>query len=367
MNPLDQVTVLLPSLDPDDKLLTVVSGLLEAGFSDILLVNDGSKEENLHYFEKAAVHPQVHLVHHPRNLGKGAALKTGLRWFLENRPEGKGVVTVDGDNQHHPEDTKACTLRMLETGKVILGCRDFSLEHVPPRSRAGNNITKAVFRIFCGMKLSDTQTGLRAIPTAYIQQLEAIKGDRFEYETNMLLAMRQQDIPYGEVQIRTVYIEENKSSHFRAVQDSARIYALILAHFFRYTLASVLSAVVDTCAFSLLSWLLSSTLSGLVLNALCTTSARILSSLFNFALNKKLVFRSDSSTGKALLRYYCLAIPILLLQTGLTHGVFLLLNIGDHQTFLRTVIYVAVMTVLYIVSFIFQQRWVFKANPKEKD
>jgi glycosyltransferase involved in cell wall biosynthesis len=367
MNPLDQVTVLLPSLDPDDKLLTVVSGLLEAGFSDILLVNDGSKDENLHYFEKAAAHPQVQLVHHPRNLGKGAALKTGLRWFLKNRPEGKGVVTVDGDNQHHPEDTKACTLRMLETEKVILGCRDFSLEHVPPRSRAGNNITKAVFRIFCGMKLSDTQTGLRAIPTAYIQQLEAIKGDRFEYETNMLLAMRQQDIPYGEVQIRTVYIEENKSSHFRAVQDSARIYALILAHFFRYTLASIASALVDTGVFALLSWLLSGTLGGLLLNGICTGTARILSSLFNFFVNKKMVFQNKDRTGKALLRYYCLAIPILLLQLGLTHGAYLLFGIEDHQTLLRTLIYVAVMTVLYIVSFMFQQRWVFRTTSKERE
>lgn len=364
---LDGISVVLPSLDPDQKLLTVIDGLLEVGFSHIILVNDGSKEENLHYFETAARHPQVDLIHHEVNKGKGVALKTAFRWFLEHCPQGKGVVTVDGDNQHHPEDTKACALKMLETQQIILGCRDFSLEHVPPRSRAGNNATKRVFKIFCGMTLSDTQTGLRAIPRDYLQPLILAKGDRFEYETNMLLEMKRLNMPYGEVPIRTVYIEENKSSHFRAVRDSVRIYALILGHFFRYTLASVLSAVVDTCTFSLLSWLLSGTLSGLMLNALCTTSARILSSLFNFALNKKLVFRSDGSTGKALLKYYCLAIPILLLQLGLTHGVFLLLNIGDHQTLLRTVIYVAVMTVLYIVSFIFQQRWVFKANPKEKD
>lgn len=367
MSILDQISIILPSLDPDEKLLAVVDGLLKVGFSDIILVNDGSKPENLHYFETAAKNPQVHLLHHEVNKGKGAALKTAFRWFLENRPEGQGVVTVDGDNQHHPEDTKACSLEMLKTGKVILGCRDFSLEHVPKRSRHGNNITKAVFRIFCGMTLSDTQTGLRAIPTKYVQPLCEIKGDRFEYETNMLLAMKQQAIPYGEVKIRTVYIEENKSSHFRAVRDSVRIYALILAHFFRYTLASVLSAVVDTGVFSLLSWLLSGVLGGLLFDAVCTGTARVVSSLFNFFMNKKIVFQSKGSTGKALLRYYCLAIPMLLLQLGLTHGTYLLLGIGDDQTFLRTVIYVAVMTVLYIVSFMFQQRWVFKPNTNEKD
>ena len=367
MNTLDNISVILPSLDPDDKLLTVISGLLDVGFSHIILVNDGSKPEHLHYFEEAAKHPQVQLLHHPENQGKGAALKTAFRWFLEHRPQGVGVVTVDGDNQHHPEDTKACTLEMLKTQRVILGCRDFTQEHVPPRSRTGNNITKTVFKIFCGMKLSDTQTGLRAIPRSYIAPLCDIKGDRFEYETNMLLAMKRLGIPYGEVSIRTVYIEENKSSHFRAVRDSVRIYVLILSHFFRYTLASMLSALVDTGVFSLLSWLLSSTMGGLLLDSFCTGAARIVSSLFNFFMNKKMVFQSQGNTGRALLRYYCLAIPMLLLQLGLTHGAYLLLGIEDHQTLLRTAIYVVVMTVLYIVSFMFQQRWVFRPNTNEKD
>ena len=364
---LTNVSVVLPSLDPDEKLSAVIDGLLEVGFTDIILVNDGSKPENLHYFEEAAAHPQVQLLHHGVNRGKGAALKTAFAWFLENRPQGLGVVTVDGDNQHHPQDTLACTLEMLKTQRVILGCRDFSLDHVPKRSRYGNNITCAVFRIFCGMKLSDTQTGLRAIPREAVKAFCRVKGDRFEYETNMLLSMKEQDIPYGEVKIRTVYIEENKSSHFRAVRDSVRIYALILRHFFRYTVSSMLSALVDTAVFALLSWLLGGILGGLVLDAVTTGTARVVSSLFNFFLNKKMVFRSGASTGKALVRYYCLAVPVLLLQLALTHGTYLLLGIGDEQTFLRTLIYVIVMTVLYIVSFVFQQRWVFHPGAKERN
>ena len=100
MHTLQNITVVLPSLDPDNKLLTVIDGLLEYGFTDIILINDGSKPENMHYFETAASHPEVHLLHHEVNKGKGAALKNAFRWFLENRPEGYGVVTVDGDNQH---------------------------------------------------------------------------------------------------------------------------------------------------------------------------------------------------------------------------------------------------------------------------
>ena len=106
---LSKISVVLPSLDPDEKLIRVVDGLLEYGFTDIILVNDGSKAENLHYFtDLAAAHPEILLLHHEVNKGKGAALKNAFRYFLENRPEGYGVVTVDGDDQHHPEDTRRC-------------------------------------------------------------------------------------------------------------------------------------------------------------------------------------------------------------------------------------------------------------------
>lgn len=234
MTDLSKLSVVLPSLDPDEKLNAVIDGLLEYGFSDIILVNDGSKPENLHYFTDAAKnHPEIHLLHHEVNRGKGAALKTAFQWFLENRPDGVGVVTVDGDNQHHPEDTRACCEHMLATNHCALGCRDFTLPHVPSRSRFGNHTTSLVFKIFCGMTISDTQTGLRCIPRKHLETLAAVEGDRFEYETNMLLAFKTKGIPFDEVKIRTVYIEENKSSHFRVLRDSWRIYKLILAHFFR--------------------------------------------------------------------------------------------------------------------------------------
>ncbi len=367
MNDLSKISVVLPSLDPDDKLVAVIDGLLEYGFTDIILVNDGSKPENLHYFEDAAAqHPEIHLLHHPVNRGKGAALKTAFAWFLENRPDAVGVVTVDGDNQHHPEDTRNCALHMMETGKLVLGVRDFSLPHVPPRSRMGNRITSGVFKIFVGMTISDTQTGLRAIPTEDIKTLITIYGDRFEYETNMLLAMKDYGIAFDEVKIRTVYIEENKSSHFHAIKDSWRIYKLILKHFFRYTVSSIVSAVVDNGMFALLSALLHNVLTGFPLTAVCTVSARVVSSLLNFFMNHKLVFQSRVSVKKAMLRYYMLAIPQMAAQVLLTQGVYALLNISDSATGLRTLIYAVVMTVLYIASYVIQQRWVFSAKTSKQ-
>lgn len=360
---LSKISVVLPSLDPDEKLTAVIDGLLEHGFSDIILVNDGSKAENLHFFtDAAAAHPEIHLLHHEVNRGKGAALKTAFTWFLENRPDALGVVTVDGDNQHHPADTRSCCQHMLETGRITLGCRDFTQPQVPPRSRFGNKTTSLVFKLFCGITLSDTQTGLRVFPRDTLEFLCGVSGDRFEYETNMLLAMKLQGLPFDEVKIRTVYIEENKSSHFHWLKDSWRIYKLILAHFFRYTLSSIASAVVDLGLFALFGRLLSASLEGAALTASATVLARALSSLFNFFVNKKLVFRSATGTGTAMVRYYALAIPQMIAQALLTHGLSVLMNLRENGGALHTLIYAVVMTVLYFISYSIQQRWVFAPN-----
>ena len=363
---LSQVSVVLPSLDPDEKLDAVIDGLLEYGFTDIILVNDGSKPENLPRFQNAAQkHKEITLLHHEVNRGKGAALKTAFAWFLENRPEGLGVVTVDGDNQHHPEDTRACCRRMLETGNVVLGCRDFTGPEVPARSRFGNHTTSLVFKLFCGMTLSDTQTGLRAIPRDAVEKFLAVYGDRFEYETNMLLALKDHGIPFDEVKIQTVYIEENKSSHFRVIHDSWRIYKLILAHFFRYTASSLVSFVADSGMVYLLSKCLGGILADPALSAVATVGARAVSSLLNFFMNKKLVFHAKVSTGASMLRYYALAIPQLLVQWLLNQGIYSLFGVAESQAGLRTLIHILVMTVLFIVSFTIQQRWVFAPQKSE--
>ena len=368
MNDLSKISVVLPSLDPDEKLIAVIDGLLEYGFSDIILVNDGSKQENLHYFtDLAAKHPQIHLLHHEVNKGKGAALKNAFRWILSNRPEGFGVVTVDGDNQHHPADTRACCEHMLKTGHVVLGCRDFNQADVPARSSFGNKTTSIIFKIFVGMTISDTQTGLRAIPRKVLEQLVDVYGDRFEYETNMLLAFKTKGIDFEEVKIRTVYIEENKSSHFRVIHDSWRIFKLILAPFFRYTLSSITCFVVDSGMVFLLTKILGSFLVDPLLSGISTIGARVVSSLINFFMNKKLVFQSYVSTGKAMIRYYALAIPQLLVQWLANQGLYTLFGITEQQAGMRTLIHILVMCILFIVSFTIQQRWVFAPQKSNEE
>ena len=226
----DNICLIIPSLNPDEKLKKTVNSMLKAGFTHIIVVDDGSDEIHKKNFPEKS--DEIIRLTHSENRGKGAALKTAFKYILENMPEIQFAVTADGDGQHTPEDTLKCALAARENkGCLILGCRDFSLKDVPKRSKFGNNTTSFVFKALCGIPVSDTQTGLRAFPRNLLPLLTEIKGDRFEYETNMLLSLKRAGVEFKEVKISTVYIEENASSHFRPIRDSLRIYRFILSFF----------------------------------------------------------------------------------------------------------------------------------------
>ena len=225
---LRDLAIVLPSLDPDQKFDAVVRGLAEAGFAHIVIVDDGSDEQHQLPFQRAEAYPACTVLHHGVNKGKGRALKTAFAHVHRELPDAQGVITIDGDGQHLLEDIIACGERMLSEGdKVVLGCRDFDQPGVPPRSVAGNKTTSRMFRLFYGIRLSDTQTGLRAIPSCYLERFEQIEGERFEYETNMLLEMKRRKIAFVEQPIATVYDEEDYSSHYNAVKDSWRIFRIM--------------------------------------------------------------------------------------------------------------------------------------------
>ncbi len=347
------VTVVIPSLNPDEKLAATVDALIALGFSDILLVNDGSKNECVPNFP--VDRPECTLLTHEVNRGKGAAMKTAFRYYLDSGRTTAGVITVDGDGQHLAEDVLRCAEAMRESREIVLGVRDFSAPDVPPRSKAGNRITSLVFRLFCGIRLSDTQTGLRAIPREHIAAMLDVDGDRYEYETNMLLRLGALGIPYREEKIHTVYIEENKTSHFRPVRDSIRIYGLIL----KFISSSAISSVVDLGLFFILSLFLPSLL-GVWADAAASVAARVVSSGVNFLINQKAVFKSRASTGMAVVRYYILAAGIMLLSSGsISLFSYLMKMTGGEFAWLKTLVKLVIDTVLFLLSFRAQREWVF--------
>ena len=319
-----------------------------------MIVDDGSRAENKSHFRRAEQYPSVTVLTHEVNRGKGAALKTAFSWMIEHRSECDGAVTIDGDGQHLLKDIIRCAEAMTDENVIVMGCRDFSGDNVPSRSRMGNRITSAVFRLLCGIRLSDTQTGLRALPAALFPRLITVRGDRFEYETNMLLEMTRRGVKLLEVPIDTVYEDGNSESHFRPFQDSIRIYKFILL----YALSSLIGALADLLVFYIFRRVLEGHMSDGSAVLLSTIIARAVSSFLNFNLNKKVVFHGDSGFGKTLLRYYCLAVPQMLVSAGLVALLSRLASTG--ASILTTGIKFCVDVLLFFISFRIQQRWVFK-------
>ena len=355
------IVVLIPALNPDEKLIEYVKQLADYGFPRILVVNDGSAASYDAIFSRCAALDSCTVLRHEVNGGKGRALKTGMRHYLETLSGYDGIVTGDADGQHALADTAGLAALVSEhPDSLILGVRDFDEPHVPRRSRLGNKITSSVFRLFYGgRKLRDTQTGLRGIPNALIPWLCEIGGDRFEFEMNMLMECRLRKVPVLETPIQTIYIDENSSSHFNPVLDSFRVYWLLIGRFLRYVLSSLVSYFIDITLYTLLVQL--SILNGLLFGVLiATAAARVVSSVCNYILNKKIVFHKHGDFWRSFVRYGLSVMFVLLCSAGFVSVLGSLFSLDASETVL---IKLCVDALLGLVSYTLQKKWVFR-TPK---
>lgn len=351
----NKISVIIPAYKPDEKLIKLLNELINIGFTDILVVDDGSGEAFVSIFEKVQAMEACTLLVHEVNKGKGMALKTAMGYFAEHREGYAGVVTADADGQHLPKDIVAVAKAVTLQEKVILGVRDFGQSNIPARSVAGNRITSAVFHLFFGMRIKDTQTGLRGIPRKYLERLLEAKGDRYEYETNQLLMLSKYKIPYEQVEIATVYIDENRTSHFHVVRDSLRIYGLI----FKYMLSSSASFLIDALLFYVVKKWCTSPFEFLPLTFFASLVARAVSSVVNYVLNAKLVFQ-DNVNKASFVKYYILVV----VQIGISAlCVFLLENTFKILSpALSTLLKILVDTILFFFSFRIQHSFVFDSK-----
>src|SRR5712692_10091094 len=213
------VPILIPAYKPGDALLNVVDELLRLGTHPIVLVDDGSGPEFTETFRRIALNPRVHLVPHAVNLGKGAALKTGMNYALVHFPDACGVVTADADGQHQPADVLRVAAKLqANPGALVMGVRAFAGD-VPLRSRIGNDLTRVLMHLLIGQRLADTQTGLRGIPASLIPHLLRLQSSGYEFELDMLIACKHQGCRVVQEPIRTIYLEGNTSSHFHPIFD----------------------------------------------------------------------------------------------------------------------------------------------------
>jgi glycosyltransferase involved in cell wall biosynthesis len=216
--------IIIPAYEPGEQLIALVKQLVYDYGQRIVLIDDGSSTICRHIFTACRAFNPVSVIAHEQNRGKGAALRTGFRFVLENVPDCCAVVTADADGQHRAQDIVAvCKGTEQYPDAVLLGARSFDGE-VPWRSRLGNDLTRSMLKLLFAGRLGDTQTGLRAIPVSLLADLLRIKSERYSYELEMLVSFIKKRVPIVEIPITTIYEDGNATSHFRPVRDSLAIY-----------------------------------------------------------------------------------------------------------------------------------------------
>lgn len=347
-----KIIALIPAYEPEENMLDLLENIKKDTDMDIVVVNDGSSDACKDIFSKAKELAKV--LEHEVNKGKGRALKTGLNYINDIYRGEYIVVTMDADGQHTIEDAlKICDLVKKSPDILVLGKRFFG-EDVPLRSRFGNAMTRLVYKIATGVKVYDTQTGLRAFSYKLVPLMLEIKGERYEYEINVLMECSKNNIEIKEIDIATIYINNNSGSHFNVFKDSYRIYKEI----FKFCAASIICFLVDYalyCIGLVFTVSLGKGLSTVVSNVF----ARIVSSVLNFTLNKKVVFKRKGNTLKLAISYFMLALCILAGNTIVLKMFVEVFNIDTKIAKLITEL------IFFIISWFIQKFLIFKKKEEE--
>ena len=333
------IYILIPAYQPDERLVPLVREL--AAEFKVVVVDDGSRSDCENIFMLAKEAGAV-LLRHSVNLGKGAALKTGLR-YIKACGGAAGVITADADGQHsHKDILRIHNAMLLAPDKLFLGMRNF--KEMPPRSRFGNTMTRFFFRLFTGIRVSDTQTGLRGLPACLFDKLLELSGERYEYEMNMLLALKHWAVAYEELPIETIYIDNNRASHFHALCDGWRVFSRVA----KYALSSLSSTALDYLLYALLLLVLPVSFSYGI--------AKACAAALNFELNCRFVFHGKPTLKNAV-GYAALAV----FSTAVGSVLVSLLARGGFNNFLaKILIDLALFSLNYIV-----QKYIIFRKPRE--
>jgi putative flippase GtrA len=228
----------------------------------------------------------------------------------------------------------------LHPGRLVLGARCFN-GNVPLRSRIGNQLSRGMVSLFVGHRMRDTQTGLRSIPAKLLPHLLRLSTQGYDFELDMLIATKHHNVGIIEVPIETIYIDQNRSSHFNPLLDSM--------HLARFASVSLLTALFDNVIFALTVGFTSQL-------ALSQAAGRAAALVFNYLTVKRAVFFSDDSHRHAFTRYLGLVVVSGLASYSLIRLFTAHFSIGIVPAKL------VAETLLFFVNFAVERDWVFQKS-----
>jgi len=211
-----KVCVVIPTYNNERTLKRVIDSVLDY-LPYIIIVNDGSTDQTSEILKKYAHLTQIH---HPKNSGKGTALRNGFKKALELGYD--YAITIDSDGQHFATDIPKFIEEIEANGdQLLIGSRNMKQEGVPGKSSFGNNFSNFWFWFETGIRLEDTQSGYRLYP---LQQIpKRYFTNKFEFEIEVIVRSAWKGIPVKNIPIQILYDPKERVSHFRPFKDFTRI------------------------------------------------------------------------------------------------------------------------------------------------
>jgi glycosyltransferase involved in cell wall biosynthesis len=208
--------VIVPTYNNQKTLQKVLDSVLEYT-QDLIIVNDGSTDETIEILKQYSEFTQIH---HPKNLGKGRALRNGFRKAIEMKFE--YAITIDSDGQHFASDIPSFIAAIQsDPNSLLIGSRNMTQENVPKKSSFGNKFSNFWFKFETGIKLDDTQSGFRLYPLQLIPK--QFYTNKFEFEIEVIVRSAWKGITVKNIPIQVLYDPAERVSHFRPFRDFTRI------------------------------------------------------------------------------------------------------------------------------------------------
>jgi len=231
---LEQACIIVPALDAETSIASVVSGLTRAipeCSEALIVVDDGSRDATARIARDlgcvvvtSSAGREASLAR-PGNRGKGAALRAGLE---AAHARGMSVaLTVDADGQHPPDEARRVLFAAERERAIVLGVRDLVRDGAPRANRFSNGISNFFLSRFARRALHDTQCGLRRYPVRETLALRT-SGQGYDFEAEVLLRAIWAGLEVVEEPVRVIY-PENRQTHFRAGRDVRRIIRTVVS------------------------------------------------------------------------------------------------------------------------------------------
>lgn len=200
-----RTVAIIPALNEYQRLTTVVTDALKY-VDEVVVIDDGSKKPLTDFLPSQE---RVKVLRHIINLGKGAALKTGVTWALKNGFQ--AAVFIDADGQHDPREIPSLLAPIKDrTSDVVFGVRKFHRQ-MPFVARLGNIFLTRTLQLLYRIKVDDTQSGFRALYLPIYQEL-AWRSPRYAVETEMIVNAGKHHVRYSQVPITTIYLDKYKGT-----------------------------------------------------------------------------------------------------------------------------------------------------------